>query len=131
MTDKDNEIEKRLFEKVTKGIKKKRGRSKGSRCGCCGQNTQEGTEDRHGMWHYRCPYCVTHQNPKDKDPCPRCRCTAHERIGGSLENNPFKPDVVFYRCLNCSLEWNTKEYEIYLLTKVVKSVLPTSEFAKK
>jgi len=145
MTDTNDEFEKRLFEKVTKlPKKKKRGHSKGGFCGNCMQYKTEGTEDRHGMWHYRCPVCIKNQDPKGKDPCPRCGCTAHDRIcaiisddshfGERLKeeavNNPFKPDVTLYRCLNCSFEWNPPEYEKYLLTKAVKYVLPTSEFSE-
>jgi len=145
MTDKDAEFEKHLFEKVTMVTKKKkRGRSKGGFCGNCMQNNLKGTEDRHGMWHYRCQYCVEHQNPKGPNPCPRCECTEHERICGIIpadshfgerleaecRNNPFKPDVILFRCLNCSFEWNTPEFEKYLLTKAVKYVLPTSAFAE-
>jgi hypothetical protein len=117
----------------------------GGYCGNCGQNTQVGTEDRHGMWHYRCPYCITHQDPKGPNPCPRCGCTAHEniccvipvdsnfdrRMKEEFAVNPFKPDITFFRCLNCSFEWTTPEYEKYLLTKAVKSVLSTSEFANR
>jgi len=115
----------------------------GTHCGNCGKETLVGKPDKHGIWHYRCPYCVEHQDPKGPDPCPRCGCTAHEQICGSvpfnftqrqideLINNPFKPDVIEFACLNCSFRWGTPEFEKYLLTKVVKSVLPTNEFSEK
>jgi hypothetical protein len=112
-------------------------------CNICGQNTVEGHEDGHGIWHYKCTYCVTHQKP-DPNPCPRCRCTVHSDIVSmsfvsSLKEglktmtelgNPFKPIATIFRCVNCDFEWYTPEYEKYLLTKVVRSILPTSEFAK-
>ena len=117
--------------KIPKSARKS---SSGGRCNNCGRETMEGHEDAHGMWHYRCPYCVAHQKPSP-DPCPRCRCTVHDRIsemsGLEMSSNPFKPDVIGFRCLNCSFEWFTSEYEKYLLTRVVKSVLPKSGFAEK
>lgn len=133
MNDKDIELEKRLFEKVMKVTKKKRGHSKGGFCGNCMQHNHVGTEDRHGMWHYRCPYCVAHQDPKGENPCPRCGCTAHDRICAIIpidsnfdkrledELNPFKPDVTIFRCLNCSFEWYTPEFEKYLLQKCIRT----------
>lgn len=164
MTDKDAEFEKRLYDKVVEttrieearrlGIpspvkipKKKRKSSSGGFCGQCMQHNLVGTEDRHGMWHYRCPYCISHSNPKGPDPCPRCGCTAHERICGKIPIdshfgerlksemetifNPFRPDVILFRCLNCSFEWDTPEFEKYLLIKTVRSVLSNSEFNKQ
>ena len=123
--------------------KSSRRSSSGGHCGNCGQDTMEGHEDGHGMWHYRCPYCVSRQTP-DPNPCPRCRCTAHEticcvipvdsRFGkrlGEFSSNPFKPDITIFKCLNCGLEWNTPEYEKYLLTKAVRLVSQESEFAEK
>lgn len=140
-----DESERRLYQKVTGVTKKKRGHSKGGFCGQCMQYNLVGTEDRHGYWHYRCPHCVSRQNPKDPNPCPRCGCTAHETIcdiipvdshfSERLKNtriiNPFKPDVTIFRCLNCSFEWTAPEYEKYLLVKAIISVLPTSEFSEK
>lgn len=157
MTDK-NDSEIRLYQKVMgieearklqipmpNGIKipkSARNSSSGRRCDNCGKDTLEGHEDAHGMWHYRCSYCVEHQDPT-KEPCPRCGCTAHEGIAGSvpinftenqvnkLIHNPFRPDVILFRCLNCSFEWDTPEFEKWLLTKAIKYVLPTSAFAEK
>lgn len=102
----------------------------GGRCGNCGHETMEGHEDGHGIWHYRCIYCVTHQKPSS-DPCPRCRCTAHERFGEPDEKvSPFKPKLTAFRCLQCGYMWNTPEYEKYLLVKAVRSVSSTSEFSE-
>lgn len=158
MTDVNDRLEKRIFEKVT-GIEKARKDTKpmpegvkipkcmrrtseGGRCGVCGNNTLEGREDGHGVWHYRCPYCIAHQQPSP-DPCPRCRCTAHEDIAGSvppnyaenqmdkITHNPFRPAVEYYLCLRCGFKWNTPEYEKYLLTKAVEYILPTSEFSEE
>lgn len=112
--------------------KRMRRTSEGGRCGVCRNDTIEGREDGHGMWHYRCTYCVAHQQPSP-DPCPRCRCTAHDKICEKCESglkNPFKPDAVIFRCLNCSFEWITSEYEKYLLTRVVRDILPTSKFSE-
>ncbi len=105
--------------------------SSGGRCNVCGHETMEGREDAHGIWHYRCTYCVAHQKP-DPNPCPRCRCTAHDRFGEAREHeSPFRPEITSFRCLNCGFEWFTPEYEKYLLTRIVKSVLPKSEFADR
>ena len=119
--------------------------SSGGRCNVCAHETVEGHEDGHGIWHYRCTFCVANQKPSP-DPCPRCRCTAHDRIGlvipvdsdfntkmneACASTNPFKPEVTAFRCLNCGFEWNTPEWEKYLLTRVIKSILPKSEFAEK
>ena len=104
--------------------------SSNGRCNVCGHEALEGREDGHGIWHYKCIYCVTHQKP-DPNPCPRCRCTSHEKLCNTSEmKNPFEPDVILFRCLNCGFEWNTPEFETYLLTKAVKSILPTSEFTE-
>lgn len=113
--------------KIPKGA---RLNSSGGLCIMCEHETLEGHEDGHGMWHYRCTYCVTHQKPSP-DPCPRCRCTAHDRICETSEfkrRSPFQPDIIAFACLNCGFVWNTPEYEKYLLTKVVESVLPASKF---
>jgi hypothetical protein len=107
--------------------------SSGGRCNRCGHETMEGHEDGHGMWHYRCTYCVAHQK-SSPNPCPRCRCTVHDRICETSESerkSPFQPDIMAFSCLNCGFVWNTPEYEKYLLTRVVKSVLPTSEFVDR
>jgi hypothetical protein len=115
--------------KIPKGA---RLNSSGGLCTYCGNETLEGHEDGHGMWHYRCTYCIAHQKPSP-DPCPRCRCTAHDRISETSEskrNSPFQPDIMAFKCLNCGFIWNTPEYEKYLLTKVVRSVLPTSDFSE-
>lgn len=106
--------------------------SSGGFCGNCGQHTLEGHEDGNGMWHYRCPYCIQYQDPNDES-CPRCECKAHQNLCGNIDslNNPFKPIIEECQCLNCGYKWVTQEFVKYLLTKVVKSVSPTSGFAKK
>lgn len=138
------EARKEMVPSIAKIPKRARLSSSGGRCNVCGHETVEGHEDGHGIWYYRCTYCVANQKPSP-DPCPRCRCTAHDRIAYSISVdsdftakkreadaiNPFKPDVTSFRCLNCGFEWNTPEYEKYLLTKVIRSVLPTSEFANR
>lgn len=120
--------------------KRARRSSSGGHCRDCGHDTLVGHEDGHGMWHYTCTYCVTHQN-QNNVPCPRCGCKAHERIGGTVSSlsekkvdeitsNPFRPEVMTFRCLRCSQEWFNPEYEQYLLTKVVKSVSNSSPLYK-
>lgn len=131
-----DEARKEKVPSIVKIPKSARLSSSGGRCNTCGHETVEGHEDGHGVWHYRCTYCITHQKPSP-DPCPRCRCNAHDRIGEmteiseiSKQISPFKPEIIMFRCLNCGFEWNTPEYEKYLLMKVVRSVLPTNKFAE-
>jgi hypothetical protein len=109
----------------------------GTRCGNCGQDTLEGKPDeKTGMWKYRCQYCVDHEDPNAPNPCPECGCTAHENICYSgpqtaegfkgaekAINNPVRPDVERFRCLNCAYEWYTPEYEQYLYTRVMVEVI--------
>ena len=110
--------------------------SSGGHCGKCGHETMEGHEDGHGIWHYKCTYCIEHADPKNPDPCPRCKCTAHEEFSivksfgfhKKTITNPFKPEIEEYRCLNCGFEWTAPEFEKYMLVKVVRSVLPSSAF---
>jgi len=124
---------RKLHEPMPNNIKiPKRSRlsSSGGRCYACDQNTLEGHEDSHGIWHYRCQYCVDHQKP-DPNPCPRCRCTAHsETYRNDLfdSKNPFKPDVEYFECCNCEFKWITPEFEKFLLTKAVVSVTDNSSF---
>jgi len=100
-------------------------------CGVCGNQTYEGTQDpKTGMWKYRCQYCVDHQNP-DGIPCPECGCKSHEDIVGQIAeskvsqqafvemNHPLRPEIMMYRCLDCSYEWYNPEYEKFLLGKNV------------
>lgn len=108
-----------------------RERREGCRCGKCNKEVAVGYEDGHGMWHYRCPECVKNQDPNGSNPCPRCKCTAHENIAtDKTDNNPFAPDVAMLRCLNCCLEYPAVEYERYLLTRTVRSVTDKSPFHK-
>lgn len=113
--------------------KKLRLHSTGRRCGKCGHEAEEGHEDAHGVWHYRCTYCVEHADPKGPDPCPRCQCTAHQGFSNIREGTtpPFKPQIENYRCLNCGFEWTTPEFEKYILSRVVVSVTSKSPFFQK
>lgn len=111
--------------------KRLRQHREGFRCGKCGKEVAVGYEDGHGMWHYRCPECVKNQDPNGPNPCPRCKCTAHEDIViEKTENNPFAPNVSMLRCLNCGFDYPAVEYERYLLTRTVRSVTDKSPFHK-
>jgi hypothetical protein len=114
---------------IAKIPKRLRRSSSGGRCERCRQETLEGHEDGHGMWHYRCQYCVDHQK-SDPNPCPRCHCTSHTSIPTQECDNPFAPSIAVFRCLNCTYEWFSDEYQRFLLGKAVKSVLPKSQFSK-
>jgi len=112
-------------------------------CGNCLQNTLEGKPDYQGIWHYRCQYCVDHQDPhyifKDTIPCPKCGCTAHENILGQYKftnegitkarkdaANILRPEITMYRCLNCSHEWINPDFERYVVTRAIKEMhVPT------
>lgn len=126
------EERKRNVRTIAKIPKCLRLSTSGRRCGNCGHETLEGHEDGHGVWHYKCMYCITHQKPSP-DPCPRCRCTAHERLGepDDEKRSPFKPEIIAFRCLRCEYVWNTPEYEKYLLVKAIRSVSSISEFSEK
>lgn len=103
-------------------------------CGICGNDTYEGKPDGKGIWHYRCQYCVDHADPNGPNPCPECGCTAHENICGIIPyekdtakaftemEHPLRPDIMMFRCLNCSYEWYNPEYEKYLLGKNILSM---------
>lgn len=77
---------------------------------------------------------VVRQDPNGPNPCPECGCTAHENILGFIPesqssnatkifataNHPLRPEIMMFRCLNCSHAWYNPEYEKYLLAKNVK-----------
>jgi len=99
----------------------------------CGKDTFEEWIKEDGMYYYRCQNCIDIANPNELEPCPKCGCKAHERIGNSGEltekglaklhndiNNPFRPEIESYTCLNCGYNYYTKEYEKYLASKVFK-----------
>jgi len=111
--------------------KRYRQHREGFKCGKCGKEVAVGQEDGHGIWHYRCPECVKNQDPNGPDPCPRCKCTAHESFAlEKTENNPFAPATGMLRCMNCGFEYASAEYEHYLLTKSVRSITDKSSFNK-
>lgn len=118
------EAQRRDKVPVTVHIPKKlRRSSSGGFCSRCLQNTMEGYEDGHGMWHYRCPNCVAHQDKNDPNPCPRCGCRAHHDSMGDktkTSTNPLMPEIIKFVCLNCCFMWYNPEYEKYLLTRAIK-----------
>ena len=126
-----------LKEKVIKMDIEKIPELQGSiiRCTNCGQETLEGKPDEKGEWHYRCQYCTEHADLNAPDPCPKCTCTAHENIIGIIPyskdttkafqeiKHPTRPEVAMFRCLNCSYEWYSPEYEKFLFSKNVVAVI--------
>jgi len=107
----------------------------GIHCGNCGQDTLEGKPNKEGIWHYRCQYCIDHQDPNGPNPCPECGCTAHENLCGSWDvteegrakckedvNNKLRPDITIFQCLNCGHQYPTPEYEQYLFNRNIKVI---------
>jgi len=93
-------------------------------------NQLESKVDEKGIWHYRCSYCVEHQDKTSLIKCPICECTAHEEICLTVSfsdelklkrwvDSVNRPTIEKYRCLNCEHEWYTKEFEEYLFKKSV------------
>lgn len=108
---------------------------RGLHCFNCGENAREEILKENGMYYYRCQHCIDTADPNEPEPCPKCGCKAHERIGNSGEvtekglaklhrdiNNPFRPEIESYTCLNCGHNYYTKEFQKYLASKVIKEV---------
>lgn len=102
-------------------------------CFNCGTDNREEVLKENGMYYYRCPNCIYIADPNEPEPCPKCGCKAHERICNSGEltdeglaklhkdiNNPFRPEIESYTCLNCGYNYYTKAYVKFLATKAIK-----------
>ena len=105
----------------------------GLHCFNCGVNAREEWIREDGMYYYRCQHCIDTADPEEPEPCPKCGCKAHEKIGNSGPftgeglaklhrdiNNPFRPEIESYKCLNCGHKYYTKEFEKYLVSKTFR-----------
>lgn len=108
----------------------------GLHCYNCGENTKEEILKGNGMYYYRCQHCIDVADPNEPEPCPKCGCKAHERVGNTGKNtnegkakylrdinNPFRPEFESYICLNCGYKYYTKEFTTYLATKTVREAV--------
>lgn len=105
----------------------------GFTCCFCRRNTAEEWIREDNMYYYRCPECIKEADPNDPNPCPKCGCKAHTPICNVVEytdegmeelrrevNNPFRPEIEQFECLNCGHRWYIPEFEEYLIKKVIK-----------